>query len=170
MISPTHKHYSFHSPTSSDMGRSRQNSDAMDIQAITEREPASRIAATGEAWRNGSPSMSPSYSKYFSLSPPRFFLSLFASTCPSFVKTVFTGRTVTDYERYFLSVLGIRRVITLMKRTTENTRAFAREPTFYPATTKSRIVSISFTNYSRWPECRRVSSTRRIPTMAGSWT
>ncbi|KAL2796124.1 S-adenosyl-L-methionine-dependent methyltransferase [Aspergillus keveii] len=63
MISPTHKHYSYHSPTSSDMGRSRQNSDAMDIQAITEREPASRIAATSDAWRNGSPSMSPSYSK-----------------------------------------------------------------------------------------------------------
>ncbi|KAL2828133.1 S-adenosyl-L-methionine-dependent methyltransferase [Aspergillus pseudoustus] len=63
MTSPTHQHYSYHSPTSSEMGRSRQNSDAMDIQAITEREPASRIAAHGGAWRNGSPSMSPSHSK-----------------------------------------------------------------------------------------------------------
>ncbi|KAL3468196.1 S-adenosyl-L-methionine-dependent methyltransferase [Aspergillus heterothallicus] len=63
MTSPTHKHYSYHSPTSSEMGRSRQNSDAMDIQAITEREPVSRIAASGSPWRNGSPSMSPIYSK-----------------------------------------------------------------------------------------------------------
>ncbi|CBF88745.1 protein laeA [Aspergillus nidulans FGSC A4] len=65
MTSPAHNHYSYHSPTSSDRGRSRQNSDAMDIQSITEREPATRYAVAGgpAPWnRNGSPSMSPMYS------------------------------------------------------------------------------------------------------------
>ncbi|KAL4751116.1 hypothetical protein BDW72DRAFT_99307 [Aspergillus terricola var. indicus] len=65
MTSPAHNHYSYHSPTSSDIGRSRQNSDAMDIQSITEREPAPRYAVAGGPmpWnRNGSPSMSPMYS------------------------------------------------------------------------------------------------------------
>ncbi|KAL2824173.1 S-adenosyl-L-methionine-dependent methyltransferase [Aspergillus cavernicola] len=64
MTSPTHNHYSYQSPTSSDIGRSRQNSDAMDIQAITEREPTGRhLPGCIPGNRNGSPSMSPMYSK-----------------------------------------------------------------------------------------------------------
>ncbi|KAL4917850.1 S-adenosyl-L-methionine-dependent methyltransferase [Aspergillus aurantiobrunneus] len=63
MTSPAHNHYSYHSPTSSEIGRSRQNSDAMEIQAITEREPPARYGAIGGPWNhNGSPSMSPMYS------------------------------------------------------------------------------------------------------------
>lgn len=43
----------------------------MDIQALTERESGARYGAIGGPWnRNGSPSMSPNYSKYFSLAPP----------------------------------------------------------------------------------------------------
>ena len=83
MTSPAHNHYGYHSPTSSDIGRSRQNSDAMDIQSITEREPVPRYAVAGgpAPWnRNGSPSMSPMYSKYISLTPP--FLSVFRPPIP----------------------------------------------------------------------------------------
>ena len=57
----------------------------MDIQSITEREPAPRYAVAGgpAPWnRNGSPSMSPMYSKYISLTPP--FLLFFYHTHPSF--------------------------------------------------------------------------------------
>ncbi|KAL3471988.1 S-adenosyl-L-methionine-dependent methyltransferase [Aspergillus californicus] len=64
MTPPTLNHYSYQSPTSSELNRSRQNSDAMDIQAITEREPAERPPPGGGPWdRNGSQSMSPMGSK-----------------------------------------------------------------------------------------------------------
>ncbi|KAL5334887.1 methyltransferase [Aspergillus crustosus] len=63
MTSPTHNHYGFQSPTSSDIGRSRQNSDVMDIHAITERGPPVPYGVGGTLWnRNGSPSMSPMHS------------------------------------------------------------------------------------------------------------
>lgn len=47
----------------------------MDIQTLTDREPGARYDAIGGPWnRNGSPSMSPNYSKYFSLAPPFLLL------------------------------------------------------------------------------------------------
>ncbi|KAL4934354.1 class I SAM-dependent methyltransferase [Aspergillus undulatus] len=66
MGSPAHNHYGYHSPTLSDIGRSRQSSDAMDIQSIPEGESATRTAAIDGAWnRNGSRSMSPMVSNNF---------------------------------------------------------------------------------------------------------
>lgn len=53
----------------------------MDIQALTERESGARYGAIGGPWnRNGSPSMSPNYSKYFSLAPPFLLLVRFIKT------------------------------------------------------------------------------------------
>ncbi|KKK18122.1 hypothetical protein ARAM_007801 [Aspergillus rambellii] len=68
MSSPLHNHYGYQSPRSSELGRSRQNSDAMDIQTITEREASGRNATASGSWNpNGSPCMSPTCSKYLSL-------------------------------------------------------------------------------------------------------
>ena len=66
--SPSHPHSS-QSP--SDVGRSRHNSDAMDIHVITDRDPAEREHA-GVRWGNsGSPSVN--NKKYSSsLIPPWF--------------------------------------------------------------------------------------------------
>lgn len=51
-----------------DASRSRNNSDAMDIYMITDRDTAREEASGYSSWnRNGSPSMNSTYSKYFSL-------------------------------------------------------------------------------------------------------
>ncbi|RHZ60485.1 hypothetical protein CDV55_102667 [Aspergillus turcosus] len=59
------------STESSGLGRSRNNSDAMDIYAITDRGPAAeRDPAAGHQHANGSPSISSTSSKYITLSLP----------------------------------------------------------------------------------------------------
>nr|QFQ50463.1 methyltransferase-domain protein [Aspergillus pachycristatus] len=130
MTSPAHNHYSYHSPTSSDIGRSRQNSDAMDIQSITEREPAPRYAVAGgpAPWnRNGSPSMSPMYSNLSSgLSPHEManVILLFSLS----------------------AVLAIPSETSFMKRTDEPTMAFAEECIFFPRVSESLIYAPHPTN------------------------
>ncbi|PTU22997.1 hypothetical protein P175DRAFT_0507754 [Aspergillus ochraceoroseus IBT 24754] len=70
MSSPLHNHYGYQSPRSSELGRSRQNSDAMDIQTITEREASGRNATASGSWNpNGSPCMSPTCSKRLYMLP-----------------------------------------------------------------------------------------------------
>ncbi|PYI00938.1 S-adenosyl-L-methionine-dependent methyltransferase [Aspergillus sclerotiicarbonarius CBS 121057] len=64
MPSPPRNHYTSHSAGSSEIGRSRQNSDAMDIYVITDREPPGNDPAGSEQWdRNESPSSSSPSSK-----------------------------------------------------------------------------------------------------------
>ncbi|KAL4950871.1 S-adenosyl-L-methionine-dependent methyltransferase [Aspergillus filifer] len=71
MGSPAHNHHSYNSPTSSEIGRSRQGSDAMDIQPAPERESVARTSAIDGSWnRNGSQSMSPMHSNFERNPPP----------------------------------------------------------------------------------------------------
>lgn len=67
------------------LGRSRNNSDAMDIYTITDRGPAAeRDPAAGRWHANGSPSINSTSSKYISLSLlPSIFIFLLSllSSC-----------------------------------------------------------------------------------------
>ncbi|RAL16659.1 class I SAM-dependent methyltransferase [Aspergillus homomorphus CBS 101889] len=64
MASPSRNHYTSPTTEPAEVARSRQNSDAMDIYGIADRELADQNAADSETGnRNGSPSMSSTYSK-----------------------------------------------------------------------------------------------------------
>lgn len=68
MASPNRNNYSYQGIESYDSGRSRQNSDAMDIHVITAQEPPREPPDNNDPYDgHGGPDGTSHYSKYFSL-------------------------------------------------------------------------------------------------------